>query len=85
MKNKLKVLVPLVLILSLNLIGCGINSEKKSKENIKNTSKVETYDLIKYKGTYVGDNSSVGSIIKIYLLMNIVLDLAYKLLKSPMK
>ncbi|AUM88157.1 DUF4825 domain-containing protein [Clostridium botulinum] len=64
MKNKFKVLVPLVLILSLNLIGCGINSEKKSKENIKNTSKVETYDLIKYKGTYVGDNSSVGSIIK---------------------
>ncbi len=35
MKNKFKVLVPLVLILSLNLIGCGINSEKKSKENIK--------------------------------------------------
>ncbi|MHB9927177.1 DUF4825 domain-containing protein [Clostridium botulinum] len=64
MKNKLKVLVPLVLILSLNLIGCGVNSEKKSKDNIKNTSKVETYDLIKYKGTYVGDNSSVGSIIK---------------------
>ncbi|NEZ76427.1 DUF4825 domain-containing protein [Clostridium botulinum] len=64
MKNKFKVLVPLVLILSLNLIGCGINSEKKSKENIKNSSKVETYDLIKYKGTYVGDNSSVGSIIK---------------------
>ncbi|NFD54807.1 DUF4825 domain-containing protein [Clostridium botulinum] len=63
MKNKFKVLVPLVLILSLNLIGCGINSEKKSKENIKNTSKVETYDLIKYKGTYVGDNSSVGNII----------------------
>ncbi|NFM45278.1 DUF4825 domain-containing protein [Clostridium botulinum] len=64
MKNKLKVLVPVIIILSLNLIGCGINSEKKSKENIKNSSKVETYDLIKYKGTYVGDNSSVGSIIK---------------------
>ncbi|EQB4338867.1 DUF4825 domain-containing protein [Clostridium botulinum] len=64
MKNKFKVLVPLVLILSLNLIGCGVNSEEKSKENIKNSSKVETYDLIKYKGTYVGDNSSVGSIIK---------------------
>ncbi len=64
MKNKFKVLVPLVLILSLNLIGCGINSEKKSKENIKNTSKVETYDLIKYKGTYVGNNSSVGNIIE---------------------
>ncbi|KEI89938.1 hypothetical protein N493_10730 [Clostridium botulinum B2 433] len=64
MKNKFKVLVPLVLILSLNLIGCGVNSERKSKENVKNSSKVETYDLIKYKGAYVGDNSSVGSIIK---------------------
>ncbi|KGO14220.1 DUF4825 domain-containing protein [Clostridium botulinum] len=64
MKSKFKILVPLVLILSLNLIGCGVNSEKKSNENVKNSSKVETYDLIKYKGTYVGDNSSVGSIIK---------------------
>ncbi|NFL95563.1 DUF4825 domain-containing protein [Clostridium botulinum] len=64
MKNKLKVLIPLIIILSLNLVGCGMNSEKKSKENIKNSSKVETYDLIKYKGTYVGDNSSVGNIIK---------------------
>ncbi|AJD29867.1 hypothetical protein A0J52_07170 [Clostridium sporogenes] len=64
MKNKSKILVPLVLILSLNLIGCGVNSEKKLKENAKNSSKVETYDLIKYKDTYVGDNSSVGSIIK---------------------
>ncbi len=52
---------------------------------MKNSSKVETYDLVKYKGTYVGDNSSVGSIIKIYLLMNIVLDLVSKLVKSPMK
>ncbi|MBD5640304.1 DUF4825 domain-containing protein [Clostridium botulinum] len=64
MKNKFKILVPLVLILSLNLIGCGINSQKKPKENVKNSSKVQTYDLIKYKGTYVGNNSSVGSIIK---------------------
>ncbi|KEI78982.1 hypothetical protein N452_10365 [Clostridium botulinum A2 117] len=64
MKNKFKILVPLLLILSLNLIGCGVNSERKSKENVKNSSKVETYDLIKYKGAYIGDNSSVGSIIK---------------------
>ncbi|EPY2273990.1 DUF4825 domain-containing protein [Clostridium sporogenes] len=64
MKNKLKILIPLIIILSLNLVGCGMNSEKKLKENAKNSSKVETYDLIKYKDTYVGDNSSVGSIIK---------------------
>lgn len=64
MKNKIKVLVPLILILSLSLVGCGMNSEKKSKYNIKNTSTVEAYDLIIYKGSYVGDNSSVGNIIK---------------------
>lgn len=64
MKNKIKILVPLIIILSLSLIGCRMNSQKKSKDNIKNTSTVETYDLIKYKGSYVGDNSSVGNIIK---------------------
>ncbi|KOR26044.1 DUF4825 domain-containing protein [Clostridium sp. L74] len=64
MKNKIRVLIPLIIILSLSLIGCGMNSDKKSKDNIKNTSTVEAYDLIKYKGSYVGDNSSVGNIIK---------------------
>ncbi|EJP6472469.1 DUF4825 domain-containing protein [Clostridium botulinum] len=64
MKNKIRVLIPLIIILSLSLIGCGMNSYKKSKDNIKNTSTVEAYDLIKYKGSYVGDNSSVGNIIK---------------------
>ncbi|WP_409068449.1 DUF4825 domain-containing protein [Clostridium sp. FAM 1755] len=64
MKNKIRVLIPLIIILSLSLIGCRMNSDKKSKDNIKNTSTVETYDLIKYKSSYVGDNSSVGNIIK---------------------
>ncbi len=32
MKNKFKVLVPLVLILSLNLIGCEVNSEKNQRK-----------------------------------------------------
>ncbi len=31
MKNKLKILIPLTIILSLNLVGCGMNSEKKIK------------------------------------------------------
>ncbi len=35
MKNKLKVLVPVIIILSLNLIGCGVNSEKKIKGKYK--------------------------------------------------
>ncbi len=32
MKNKLKVLIPLIIILSLNLVGCGMNSEKNQRK-----------------------------------------------------
>ncbi len=32
MKNKFRILVPLVLILSLNLIGCGVNYEKNQRK-----------------------------------------------------
>lgn len=35
MKNKLKILIPLVLILSLNLIGCGVNSEKNQRKMLR--------------------------------------------------
>ncbi|WP_291575890.1 DUF4825 domain-containing protein [Clostridium sp. UBA4548] len=63
MKNKFKVLVPVILTVSLSLIGCGNNSDKISNQDGKTTSQIETYDLIKYKDSYVGDNSSVGNII----------------------
>lgn len=63
MKNKFKVLVPVILTVSLSLIGCGNNSDKISTQDGKTTSQIETYDLIKYKDSYVGDNSSVGNII----------------------
>ncbi len=32
MKNKFKVLIPLIIILSLNLVGCGMNSEKNQRK-----------------------------------------------------
>ncbi|MFX0549451.1 DUF4825 domain-containing protein [Hathewaya histolytica] len=63
MRREFKILTPLIIILSLSLTGCGSNSGKTSNKEIKTTSQVETYDLIKYKGSYVGDNSSVGNII----------------------
>ncbi|MEL5864228.1 DUF4825 domain-containing protein [Clostridium cochlearium] len=64
MKNKFKILAPVIISVLLSLIGCGSNSAKISNQDVKTTSQVETYDLIKYKDSYVGDNSSVGSIIK---------------------
>lgn len=63
MKNKFKILVPVIIILSLSLIGCKSSSTQISNQDVKTTSQVKTYDLVKYKGSYVGDNSSVGNII----------------------
>lgn len=62
MKNKFKIL-PVMIILSLSLIGCESNSPKISNQDVKTTSQVKTYDLMKYKDSYVGDNSSVSNII----------------------
>lgn len=63
MKNKFKILVPIIIIVSLSLIGCENNSSKISNQDVKTTSQVKTYDLLIYKGSYVGDNSSVGNVI----------------------
>ena len=63
MKNKFKILYLVIIIVSLSLIGCESNSSKISKQDVKTISQVKTYDLLKYKGSYVGDNSSVGNVI----------------------
>jgi hypothetical protein len=63
MKNKFKLLAPAIIIVSLSLMGCGSNSTKISNQDGKSTSQVETYDLEKYKNSYVGDNTSVGNIV----------------------
>jgi hypothetical protein len=63
MKSRFKILVPIVIILSLNLIGCESNFSKTSNQGVKTTSQAKTYDLIKYKDSYVGNNSAVGNII----------------------
>ncbi|NFQ89945.1 DUF4825 domain-containing protein [Clostridium botulinum] len=57
MKNKFKGLTFVIIVISLSLIGCGSNSSKTASKGVK------TYDLVKYKGSYVGDNSSVANII----------------------
>ena len=55
MKNKFKILVPVIIIILLSLIGLGCGSSNKTSNQID--------DLLKYKGSYVGDNSAVGNII----------------------
>lgn len=63
MKNKFKILVPAIIIISLSLIGCGSNSTKTPNQKVETISQVKIDDLLKYKGSYVGDNSAVGNII----------------------
>ncbi len=63
MKNRFKILVHVVILSSLSLVSCGNNFTKISNQELKTNSQVEAYDLIKYKDSYVADNSSVGNII----------------------
>ena len=63
MKNKFKIFVPVIIIVSLSLIGCVGNSTKTSHQKMETISQVKIDDLLKYKGSYVGDNSAVGNII----------------------
>ncbi|MFB5193229.1 DUF4825 domain-containing protein [Alicyclobacillus fastidiosus] len=57
---KLRMLaIPLILIVSVGLSGCSSNQ-------VANQSAYTPYhlaDLLKYKGSYVGNNSAVGSIL----------------------
>jgi len=63
MKNKFKILIPVMVIISLNLIGCGSNSIKTPNKKVETVSQAKIDDLMKYKGSNVGDNSAVGNII----------------------
>ncbi|GFP74745.1 DUF4825 domain-containing protein [Clostridium fungisolvens] len=63
MNNRFKKIAPIIVVLSLTLIGCNNNSAKISNQTKQTTSKISTYDLIKYKDSYVGDNSAVANII----------------------
>lgn len=63
MKNKFKIFVPVIIIVSLSLIGCGNNSTKTSHQEVETIAQVKIDELLKYKDSYVGDNSAVGNII----------------------
>ncbi|GKU26684.1 DUF4825 domain-containing protein [Clostridium folliculivorans] len=63
MNNRFKTLAPIIVALSLTLIGCNNDSAKISAQTKQATSKIKAYDLIKYKDSYVGDNSAVANII----------------------
>ena len=59
MKNKVKILVSVIIITAIGLIGCN----RILNKNVNDNAKVEMYDFMQYKGSYVGDNSAVGNII----------------------
>lgn len=62
MKNKFKVFM-LVLVMSISLIGCTNNTTKITDKSIKNISQVEIDELLRYKNSYVGNNSAIGNIL----------------------
>lgn len=62
MKNKIKILAAII-IMVIGVTGCNSNHNKTLNKDKNENSKVETYDFIKYKGSDVGNNSSVGNII----------------------
>ena len=59
MKNKVKILVSVIMITAIGLIGCNSILNK----DINDKSKVEMYVFMQYKDSYVGNNSAVGNII----------------------
>lgn len=62
MKKRLKILVPVLIVLTFNFIGCESNPLKTSNGKSENVSQTKTDDLLKYKDSYAGDNSAVGNI-----------------------
>lgn len=67
MKDRFKILALItimIIIVTLSLISRGSNLIKTSDQYKKPTAKFKAYDFIKYKGSYVGDNSAVGNIIE---------------------
>lgn len=59
--NPRNLAAPVMLIISLGVVGCGNN-------HVANQNAVSSYhlsDLLKYKGSYVGNNSAVGNILSV--------------------
>lgn len=64
MRNKFKVLLFTIVIL-IGLTGCKNNSIEESNQDIEDTSHIRVKKLLKYKDSYVGDNSAVGNILSL--------------------
>lgn len=67
MKNKLKILF-FTIVISIGLTGCKNNPTEEPKQDIKkqhieDEDEIRANKLIKYKDSYVGDNSAVGNIV----------------------
>lgn len=62
MKNKSLIAI-IVMIFSLYLTGCSDQLTQDSELYIENSTQIEFEKLMKYKDSYVGDNSAVISIV----------------------
>ncbi len=64
MNNKVKWTIGMILLLA-GISGCAPDSDKIVASKIENFSQINYEEIVKYKDTYVGDNSAVGNIINL--------------------
>ncbi|NEZ46482.1 DUF4825 domain-containing protein [Clostridium niameyense] len=66
MKNKSNLLpYTIIILLMFIFIFCSCNNKKVLNKSIKNSSEIKVDELLKYKNSYVGDNSKVLNIISL--------------------
>lgn len=62
MRKQFKILILLVVI-AVSLLGCRDDLKGSQDQAIEDMSQVEIGELMKYKDSYLGDNSAVGNIL----------------------
>lgn len=63
MKNKRFMVIIFILLFSLHLTGCKNQSAQISESYIEDFTQVKVDELMKYKDSYIGDNSAVINIV----------------------
>ena len=63
MKNKSLIAMMFMTIFSFSLVGCNDQATQKSEPYIEDFTQVEFEKLMKYRDSYVGDNSAVINIV----------------------
>ena len=63
MKNKSLIAMMFMTLFSFSLVGCNDQATQKSEPYIEDFTQVEFEKLMKYRDSYVGDNSAVINIV----------------------